>query len=291
MKKLAPVFVLLAGTLWGIIGVFTRHFNKIELEALDIGWIRVFFGLVTVGVYLGCKHPEFLKIRIKDVWCFIGTGVCSLFMMNLTYFSALEHTSMAVAGVLLYTAPIFVMLMSAVLFGEKITIRKIFALLMAFLGCIFVAGIGRDSQVPLLGFLYGLGAGVSYSLYSVFGRYAIKRGYGSWTMIFYTFLFALFAHSLTCDWKNMADVLQIGELPWMAGLGIVTAFLPYLFYSLGLEFMENSRASVLASIEPVVATVTGILWFQESLTVLAVLGIVLVLGAVVMLSLQRGERK
>ncbi len=291
-KKLAPLFVVLAGTLWGVMGIFARHFNGLELKALDIGWIRVFFGFLAVGIYLGLFHRELLKIRFEDLWCFLGTGICSLFLMNLTYYTAIEKTSLAVAGVLLYTAPIFVMLASALLFREKITGKKVLAFILAFLGCGFVSGLGSDSSVSLEGFLWGIASGLAYASYSIFGRYVVKRGYGAWTMIFYTFLFCLLAHSVTCDWHLVGEtVLNIRELPWTVGLGVVTAFLPFFFYSSGLAAMENSRASILASVEPVVATLTGVLVFRETLSLSAIFGIGLVLSAVIMLSLQRGEKR
>ncbi len=290
-QKIAPLYVVLAGTLWGFMGVFGRHFNSLHLGALEIGWIRVFVGVLAVGLYLGFRNPECLKIRLKDIWCFLGTGIASLFLMNLTYYSAIELTSLSVAGVLLYTAPIFVMLLSAILFRERITAKKMIALALAFFGCVLVSGVGTQSSITLSGFLCGLGAGISYSLYSIFGRYVIRRGYQSWTMIFYTFLFALLAHSLTCDWALVGStVLDIKELFWVLGLGVVAAFLPYLFYSKGLEALESGRASVLASIEPVVATIVGMVFFGEFPSWPAWIGIALVLTAVVMLSLQKGEK-
>lgn len=290
-KQLGPAFVLLAGVLWGMMGIFGRHFNEMGLGALEIGWIRVGFGLLGVTAYLGICHREAWKIRPRDLWCFVGTGIVSLFFMNLTYYSAIAFTSLSVASVLLYTAPIFVMLMSAVLFREKITVKKVVALVLAFVGCVLVSGIGTDTRVSMMGFLCGLGAGIAYSLYSIFGRYAINRGYRSWTIIFYTFLFALLMHSLTCDWSLIGKtVTDIKEIPWAIGLGLVANFLPYLFYSLGLESMESGRASVLASIEPVVATIVGIFFFGEFPTLLAWGGIVLVLTGITMISLQKGEQ-
>lgn len=291
-KRLGPLFVLMAGTLWGFMGVFGRHFGGAGLGALEIGWIRVFFGLLTVSIFLGIFHPEAFKVRLRDLWCFAGTGLISLFLMNLTYYSAIDLTSLSVAGVMLYTAPIFVMLMSAMLFREKITVKKVLALALAFAGCVLVSGVGTDTHISLKGFLFGLGSGISYSLYSIFSRYAIQRGYHSWTIIFYTFLFALIAHSLTCDLPSLGRVLvDVREIPWGLGLGVMCNFLPYLFYSLGLEHLENGRASVLASIEPVVATIAGIFFFGEFPTLLGWAGIILVLVAITMLSIQKGEQQ
>ncbi len=284
-QKTAPLCILAAGTLWGTMGIFVRHLQSRGLSSLEIGTLRTLMGVLITGVYLFLRHRSLLKIRLKDLWCFLGTGIVSLFFMNLTYFTAMKHTSLAVAGVLLYTAPIFVMLLSAALFREKITRKKLLALALAFFGCVLVSGLGSDSHVSLPGLLFGLGAGISYSMYSIFGRYAIRRGYGSWTMTFYTFLFCSVLNVFLCDWQLVLPVAaEPVELLWIAALGLVTAFGPYVLYSLGLESMDNGRASILASIEPVVAAVISVVVFRETLSLPAALGIALVLSAILILS-------
>lgn len=284
-QKAAPLCILAAGILWGTMGIFVRHFQSLGLSSLEIGTLRTLMGVLITGVYLFLRHRSLLKIRLKDLWCFLGTGIASLFFMNLTYFTAMKHTSLAVAGVLLYTAPIFVMLLSAALFREKITRKKLLALALAFFGCVLVSGLGSDSRVSLPGLLFGLGAGISYAMYSIFGRYAIRRGYGSWTMTFYTFLFCSVLNVFLCDWQLVLPVAaEPVELLWIAALGLVTAFGPYVLYSLGLEAMDNGRASILASIEPVVAAVISVVIFREALSLPAALGIALVLAAILILS-------
>ena len=287
-QKAAPLFILAAGTLWGVMGIFVRHFNASGLGSMEIGTLRVLTGLVITGLYLLVCHRDLLKIRFRDLWCFLGTGIGSLFFMNLTYFTAMQHTSLAVAGVLLYTAPIFVMLMSALLFRENITAKKLLALAMAFCGCALVSGLGSDSRVSPAGLLFGLGAGLSYALYSIFGRYAIQRGYGSWTITFYSFLFCGILSVFLCDWSLVTPILTAPpQILWIVCLGFVTAFSPYILYSLGLEAMESSRASILASIEPVVAAIVSVAVFSEPMAFTAVLGIILVLAAIILLSVQK----
>lgn len=287
-QKLASLYALTAGTLWGLMGIFVRHLNTLGLDSLEISLLRMATGLAITGIYLALRHRELLKIRLKDLWCFAGAGICSQLMMNFTYFTAMRHTSLAVAAVLLYTAPIFVMLLSALLFRETITSKKLLALVLAFVGCALVSGIGSDSHVSLPGLLYGLGAGVSYALYSVFGRYAIRRGYGSWTLTFYSFLFCTLASCFLCDWQLIVPVAaDASQWLWILGLGAVSAFAPYIFYSLSLETLENSRASILASIEPVVCAIVGVAVFHETMTLQIAAGICLVLVAIVILSVHK----
>ena len=285
MKKFAPLSILAAGSLWGLMGIFVRHFSADGLGSLEVTEIRIVMGLLIVGLYLLLFHREALRIRLRDLWCFLGTGILSLLLFSCCYFSAMNYTSLAVAAVLLYTAPVFVMLMSLLLFREKLTARKVLALALAFGGCVLVSGLGSGDAVSPMGLLLGLGSGFFYALYSIFGRYAINRGYHAWTLTFYTFLFCGLGGAFLTDWDAIGSVVAgDGMGVWVVGMGVVTAFLPYVLYSLGLEHMESSQASILASIEPVVGTLVSVFVFHEAITVGGVLGIMLVLLAVAILS-------
>lgn len=292
MKKLSSLSVLAAGFLWGLMGIFVRHLNGAGLGSLEVAEVRITAGLLLLGCYLLLFRREMLRVRLRDLWCFFGTGIISLLLFSFCYFRAMAVTSLSVAAVLLYTAPVFVMLLSLILFREQLRLRKILALILAVSGCVLVSGLGSDAAVSLPGLLLGLGAGFFYALYSIFGRYAIDRGYSSWTLTFYTFLFCALGAAFLTDWGEVAAAVETdgSVLLWIAGMGMVTAFLPYVLYSVGLQHMESSRASILASIEPVVGTVVGVLAFREAVTAGGVAGVLLVLSAVAILSLPEGQK-
>ena len=277
--------VLLAGTLWGSMGLFVRKLNAVGLYALDIVQLRIAISLVLVGLYLLIFARDKLHVRLRDLWCFAGTAIVSLLLFSWCYFSGMQEASLSVMAVLLYTSPAFIMLLSVLLFREKLTRQKLLALVLTFTGCCLVSGLGSGSAVSMKGLLLGLGSGFFYALYSIFSRYAIERGYGSWTITFYTFLFCLLASAPLAHWGLIAQALSSdASVPVYALLmGLLTGFLAYIFYTKGLEGMESSRAGILASVEPVVGTIIGTLVFHEPLPVQSVLGIALVLGGIVVL--------
>ena len=286
MKNKALAAVLAAGTFWGTMGFFARSLYAAGFGPLEVAQTRITTGLILVGLYILIFNRSQFKVKLKDIWCFLGTGIISLLLFSTCYFSALNYTSLAVAAILLYTAPFFVMLLSLLLFKEKMNSKKVLALLLAFTGCVLVSGVGGDTLFSWKGILLGLGSGFFYALYSIFGRYAINRGYGAWTMTFYTFLFCSIGCAFLSDWQVIGTVMAASSanILWVLGLGFVTAFLPYVLYSTGLEHMESSKASILASVEPVVSALFGVFVFHESLSVWGILGIVLVLGAIIVLN-------
>lgn len=289
MKRLGPVCILLAGILWGIIGLFVRTLSDTGYTSMEIVAMRAIITFAVLGVYLLLFGRRYFKIKIKDLWCVAGTGLFSILFFNYCYFTTITLTSLSVASILLYTAPIMVMLLSLWLFHEKLTWIKGIALVMAFAGCVLVAGLGNTLGRPInaQGLFIGLGAGFGYALYSIFGRYALNRGYPPLTITFYTFVFASVGCLFFVDPSHILGTLSLHPdtvFPVLL-LGVLTSAAAYLLYTYGLTQVESSRASIMASIEPVVATLMGFFVFGETLSLAAILGIVLVFVSLILLNL------
>ena len=167
------------------------------------------------------------------------------------------------------------------------------ALALAFAGCVLVSGISGEG-LTLTGLLLGLGSGIGYGLYSILGTIALRK-YSPYTVTTYTFLFAAAGSWLVCGPADVISKLSAagnltGLLLFCVLTGLVTAVIPFLAYTLGLRTVEASRAGILATIEPLVATLVGIVVFSEPLTLLSGLGIVLILAAVVLLNRKQHNR-
>lgn len=287
MKRFALVFILIAGILWGSMGLFVRELNSRGLASMDIVALRAVVTFVVLLIYMILFQRPLLKIRLRDLWCFLGTGICSIVFFNLCYFKAITLTSLSAAAVLLYTAPAIVMVLSFFLFKETMTIQKIMALILTMAGCVLVTGVLKDGGgISGLGLLAGLGAGLGYALYSIFGRYALERGYHSLTITFYTFFIAAVVSFLLGDgMRVLQTAFQSASMTvFCCVFGILCTVVPYLTYTIGLKYTENSKASIVASVEPVTATVIGAVVFHETITISEAVGIILVIGALVLCS-------
>ncbi len=283
----AGAAVIAAGCMWGSMGLWVRRFSAEGLDSLQILALRAVVAAVVLGIFLLLYDRKLLRIRIRDFWCFLGTGIFSLLFFGYCYNRTILLTSLSVAAILLYTAPAMVTIMSVFLFKERMTKRKLFALLLAFAGCVLVTGVLEGSQaVSALGILTGLGSGFGYALYSIFSRFALERGYHPLTITFYTFVCTLAGALPLADWMPIGTFFaqNSGNLPYTVVYGVVTTGLPYILYTSGLRYVENSKASIMATVEPVVATLIGVLILHEQMTVLSGAGVVLVLAALVVLS-------
>lgn len=281
MKKSGPILVLSAGILWGIIGIFVRRLTAWGFDSMQIVAVRAWTTVVLLGLYLLLADRTKFKVKLADWWCFVGTGLVSVVFFNFCYFKAITLTSLSVAAVLLYTAPAFVTVFSALLFREKITRIKVLSLISTFVGCALVsnitAGIG---SLNLRGILLGLGAGLGYALYSIFSRFALQKGYHPLTISFYTFLIAAVG-TLPFAGRAVSAMQSIGTLWFCLLFGLITTVLPYITYTSGLDKMQNSQAAIIASIEPVTATLLGVIVFGEAMTLPEIAGVLLVLGAII----------
>lgn len=293
MKKISYLLVITAATLWGAIGLFSKTAGGIGFTSIDMCFIRSVFSVVILGIFFFIKDRTIFKLEsMKDLKYFVGTGIISFSLYNWSYIAAIKETSMGVAAILLYTAPSIIMVLSAILFNEKITKVKLTALVITFLGCMLVTGIFKGGNViSFKGFIYGILSGIGYGLYSIFGKYALRK-YSPVTVVFYTFLMSGFLFAVLGN--PVVIIEKINETnSWLfvTAFAAFSAAVPYILYTKGLSGIEASKASILANIEPVVAAIIGIVVFSEGAGILKILGIVLVIGAVCMINLSENFEK
>ncbi|MFN7251720.1 MAG: DMT family transporter [Anaerobacillus sp.] len=281
MEKLAYLFIVVGAALWGTIGIFVQGLYEYGFSPLQVVAIRVTFAAVILLVILLIRNPTALKIKRGDYKYFVGTGIFSIVFFNWCFFTAIQETSLSIAAVLLYTGPAYVTIFSRILFKELLTKRKLFALSLTLGGCVLVIGLFPLAQTKIspLGIAVGLGSGLGYALYSIFGKYALAK-YSSETVTTYTFIFASVALlPVTGLWKVEGLLTVVPFWSNGIGLGFFPTVLAYLLYTKGLEKVETSRASITATIEPIVAACIGVFMFGDLLTMWQYIGIFSILIA------------
>ena len=276
--------ILAAAALWGIIGVWNRNLMAAGLSPTGIVVVRNFGGMLLLLAVFAVKDRGVFRVRREHLKYFFGTGIISVVLFTSCYFSCQKICSLAVASILLYTAPSFVVILSAMLWKEPVTKKKLLALALTLVGCACVCGVFDGGlTVTFTGILLGLGAGFFYALYSVFGRYALAH-YSSMTVTVWTFIFAGPASLVMLRPAEMRAVFTAPSA-WLlaAGLVVFSTVAPYILYTRGLARVESGKASIMASLEPVVAALAGVLIFGEPMGLLTLLGILCVLAGVYIL--------
>ena len=284
-KKAPAAAILAAAVLWGVIGLWNRRLMAAGLSPLSIVLVRNLGGCALLVLFFALRDRRVFRVKPRHLPYFFGTGVVSVMLFTVCYFSCQKLCSLAAASVLLYTAPSFVVLLSAALWREPVTGKKLLALALTLAGCACVCGVFSGGlSVTLPGALLGLGSGFFYALYSVFGRYALAH-YPPLTVTVWTFLFAGPASLALLRPAELAAAFAPDPGLWLTALALAvcSTAAPYVLYTWGLARMEPGRASILASLEPVAASLTGVLAFGEPMGPLTALGILCVLAGVYIL--------
>ena len=292
-RNIGPLLIILAGCFWGSMGIFVRKLTGFGFTSVQIVSIRVTLAALFFSLLLLIKDRSGFRIRLRDIPLFLGLGFGSILFFTVCYFTAITMMTLSTAAILLYTSPIWIMLMSLLFFREKMNGRKLLALALAFGGCVLVSGISGGG-LTLPGLLAGLGSGIGYGLYSILGTVALRR-YSPYTVTTWTFLFAaigswFISHPAEIIAKFSSTPSPLGLFLFCCLTALVTAVVPFLTYTLGLRTVEASRAGILATIEPMVATLIGVFVFSEPLTLFSGLGVLLILAAVILLNLKQKER-
>lgn len=285
LKKISPLLVICSTLLWGGMGIVIRYVGTMEANTFQIAAIRLLISAVFLVLVLLIVDRNKLKIKLKDFPWFLLTGIVSLCLNNIAYSETTRRANLSVAVVLLYTAPFFVLIMSILIFKEKLTWIKALALLLSFVGCMFVVGVFTSGmEVKATTILIGLVAGFCYSLYTVIGKVLLKK-YDSLTIVTYTFIVAAVTSSLIAGPSATFRVISNHpeKLPLAIIGSILTVALPYILYSKALTYMESSTASIIASFEVVAASLYGVVLYNEHLHITNILGIGMVVGAIILL--------
>ena len=285
-SRIYSAFILAAGSLWGFTGIFVRYLSSVGLSSFQMLICRALTTVLLLLIFEAVTDRKKLIVKLRHLPLFAAMGLCSVTAFNYCYFNAiLKLESMAAAAVLLYTSPIFVMFLSAIVFKENLTSRKVIAIIFTVAGCTLTAGISAgEANFTPIGIFLGIASGFTYAMYSIFGKFALKN-YHPMTITLYMWIFGLLFSLPFSDISGLFSHMSVSpkDIPISILFGLISAVLPYALYSTGLKYIPASKAGVLAAAEPCVAAAAGVILFDETLSVTMVTGIALVFMSVILL--------
>ncbi len=276
------LFVAAAASMWAMIGVIGKSLHAGGVDPLVTATWRASIAAFLYVLISLCARQSVVPMRAKDIPFFAAYGLFCVVGMYCFFMLAVTSIPVAVATVLLYTAPLWVMLFSRLFLAEPFTRLKTIALFIAFLGCFLVVrGYDLHSlHLNLRGVLYGLAAGVSYAMLSILGKVGLKR-YTALSSMTYALCFgALFMWFIRPPWVLLSRSYSLSQWTALWSLAVLCTVVPNVLYVLGLSAVEAGKASIIATLEPPVAALLALLVFGETLELWQVLGMLLVLTGV-----------
>lgn len=290
----AFIYILIGAFLWGTIGFYVKKLYAFGFTPMEVVTLRVVSASILLFLYMLIRSPKNIKLhQWHDIKYFIGTGILSIIFFNYCMFKTMELATIPISAALLYTGPAFVIVLSYIFFKEPITKSKIMALVLTLAGAALVVGL-FPLNLKTLAFstiLIGLGSGLGYALYSIFSKFALEK-YDSLEITFFTFIVAAITLLPFFPFADKAtQLLEPAVILYAFGLGFLPTAVAYIAYTFGLAQTEASKASILATLEPVVATFVGILIFSEPFSFLQMVGMAAIIFAVILVNLDSDSTK
>ena len=294
MKKVILILPIIAGIMFGGSGIFVRSLTETGMNNQTILFLRAIFAMIEILIFILIYNRKLLKIKIKHIPIFLCTGILGMVGLNLCYNEAINRLTLSLAAVLLSTAPIFVMVLAAIIFKEKVTKKKIFCMIVAIIGCVLASGLLEEQSgmvIATSGLLFGIASAFFYALYSIFSRIATDKEYHTYTVIFYSVLVISLVLIPFADFRMIGTYVKENAIEGVCFLllhSLCTSVLPYIFLTLALLHAEAGKVSILASGgEPIAAVVFGILLYNEVPSVIMILGLVTVIVALALLCIEK----
>ena len=282
------VSIFLAALLWGSSATAAKFLFQHDISPLLVVESRVIIAAVVLTSLLLMTRPEILKVKWADLWDFAILGVIGVAGSNYTYYAAIKETSVAIAILMQYTAPILVAVYFVTTRQEKISTVKAIAVALSFAGCTIMLGIfNHDVRITALGVFLGALSAFCFAFFNIFAKIANKH-YSVWTVLTYTLI------SASVFWIGLDSVVDTGIK--LSGINVLmtlfvfsftSALLPYVFYFRGLKRLSPSTAIVVSTLEPVVAILTAFVFLGETLHVIQIAGGGFVIAAVILLEVYR----
>jgi len=291
--------IFAGGILWGTIGLFVKLLASAGSSSELTAFIRILIGcLILIPVILIIEGIKGFRIDKKTLLQCIVLGVFTQAFFNYSYNTCIGTMGVAAAAVLLYTAPVFVCILSAVFFSEEVGRKKLAALTLNIIGCFIMITGGHieNINVSMLGVFLGIFSGFLYSLSTIIGKMASGKC-KPLTIMFYSFFFGTIALGvISKPWLALQSVSGFKFWALALGFGLIPTVGAYLFYLGGLsKCLELSKVPVIASVETIVSLLIGILLFHEPLGITRLIGLSGVIASILIMnsgsSLQKPDQE
>jgi len=263
--------------IFGTIGLFTRN---IAVSSGELALYRAVLAAVLILIYLLItKQKICLKSLGKELPLLLISGM-AMGINWILLFEAYRYTTISIATLSYYFAPVIVTIVCPFLFREKLTFKQILCFLMSTLGLILIIGIGDISMGDshFIGILFGLGAAVFYATVILLNKY-IKKVEG----IHRTFLQFIAAIIILIPYVAFTGGVTLGNLNgigWVCllAVGLIHTGITYCMYFSSLKELPGQKAAILSYIDPLVAVLVSVLLLGETITPWQILGGILILG-------------
>lgn len=247
------VAALVSSACFGVLAVFTAIAYDHGAEPLQLMVLRFVSAALLLGLWTSLRRPGGLRVPAGDLRRFAALSLCGYGAAAICFSFAVKYLEASLVAILLYTYPAIVALLERAAYGIRLTQRRVFAVVMTFIGCVLIVNpFGAGGQVSAIGVVLGLGAGAGYAVFTILSHRWLP-GRSRSVMMTYLFVFtaalALAAAAATGstlypeNWDSTAWLM-------LGGLVLLPTFAAILLYWRALRVLGASQAAVVSTFEP-----------------------------------------
>lgn len=275
-EKKARLSLITSMTVFGTLGLFIRY---IPLSSGEIALYRAILAAILIGVYMlitGMKIP--FRSIVKEIPLLLASGIAMGFNWILL-FEAYKYTTVSIATMSYYFAPVIVTIVCPFLFHEKITKKQILCSVMSTIGLFLITGIDASGgSNHMVGIMFGLGAAVLYATVILLNKFIKNVGGIHRTFLqFIAAIIVLIPYILLTSGVNIT-ALATGGLVALLIVGLVHTGVTYCLYFSSLKELPGQKAAILSYIDPLVAVLVSVFLLQEPMNMMQIIGSAMILG-------------
>lgn len=288
MRRLGILQVILAGACFGTLGIFGKWAYSLGLSVGELLSARFLTASLLLTIALLFLSPGKLKLPMKQVCNSLLLGAFGYASFSSMYFISIEGLSVGLAAMLLFTFPLFVAVFGHFFLKEKLALKKWGFLFLTLLG-LAVLLWSEPELKTITSVFWALGAAITYSAYVIISHRLQPNVHPLSSSVYIMFgatISLILIHRP--DWTTWTN-FEPEKVHLILGIAIVATIAPLSLFLAGLQKLKSSEASILVTVEPLVAAALGFLILKESWGLQQILGAALVLAGLTLQSLSTSK--
>ncbi|MBO5852649.1 MAG: EamA family transporter [Clostridia bacterium] len=274
-----------------VFGTLAPFVRNIEVGSGELALYRAVLAAVLVGGFLLITKQRLSLLSIKKEFLLLLLSGVAMGINWILLFEAYKYTTVSVATLSYYFAPVIVMAVCPIIFKEKLTAKQIVCFVMATVGLVLITGTAGGGSSDLLGIFFGLGAAMFYATVMLLNKFI--KGIAGLHRTFIQFLAAvivLVPYVLLTSGFTLGSLSGIGWTNLLI-VGLVHTGVTYCMYFSSLKELPGQKVAILSYIDPLVAVFVSVIWLSEAMTLPQIIGGVLILGFTLISELPLDKKK
>lgn len=284
-NKLVGIFyVVLSSIGFGIMPVLVKLAYKGGANPMNTLVLRFIFASIILFAYIKFKKIS-LKVTLRQGKIIFFMGACGYSLTAILVFFAYKYIDVGIAGMILHSYPLMVMILSIILHKESFKMKKLICVLMTFAGIAIMLDIKSGVHISALGVVLVLLAALGYAIYCIGGANEAVKEVNNYVVTFYiACITALMGGGIGLAINSFSQPITLKGILAILVIAVISTVVALMAFLKGVKIIGSTNAAVFSALEPIVSLVLGVIVLGEAISVKVVMGSFLVIGSMIILA-------